>query len=57
MLYCPHCDEFHSDSELTILVELDYVECNKSKMEIKTWKFNNCENVIAWRKEYDLSTK
>ena len=54
MLYCPHCGEFHLDSELTILVELDYVECNKSKQEIKTWKFNNCENVIAWRKEHEI---
>jgi len=54
MLYCPHCCEYHLDSELTILAELDYVECNIAKREIITWKFNNCENVIAWRKEHEI---
>jgi len=55
MLYCPHCDEFHLDSELTILVELDYVECFKSNREIKTYKYINSENVITWRKEHDFT--
>ena len=54
MLYCPHCDDFHLDSELTILTEIDYVECNKSGMEIKTYKYTNSESVTAWRKENDF---
>ena len=56
MLYCPHCDEFHPDSELTILAELDYVECNITGLEIKTWKFTDSKEAIAWRKEHDFPT-
>jgi len=54
MLYCPHCDEFHLDSKLTILAELDYVECNIVRLEIKTWKFTDSESMIVWRREHDF---
>jgi len=54
MLYCSHCDEFHLDSKLIILAELDYVECNKTNLEIKTWKFTDSEDTIKWRKEHDF---
>jgi len=51
MLYCPYCDEFHPDSKLTILAELDYVECNIAKREIHTWM---SASAIVWRGLHDF---
>ena len=47
-LYCPHCDEFHNEDEITIWVEMDYVTCKSTKKEIKTWKMDT-ENTVKWR--------